>query len=144
MRSAWLFLGVALAAGLQAGCVERRFVIHTDPPGAFVEVNGRPLSATPADDHFVYYGKYKFKIVKPGYETLQVEQDIPSPWYEYPPLDFIAETIWPFHILDRREFRYEMVLAQQPQTNDLLRSADNLRNRGLSVQAPAGAEQAPP
>lgn len=144
MRSAWMLLGVALAAALQSGCVERRFVIHTDPPGAVVEVNNRPLSATPADDHFVYYGKYHFKIVKPGYETLQVEQNIPAPWYEYPPLDFIAENIWPCRILDRREFRYALEPAQQPQTNDLLRRAENSRNRGQSVQTPPGAEEALP
>ena len=36
------------------------------------------------DDHFVYYGNYHFTLIKDGYETLQVDQDIPAPFYEYP------------------------------------------------------------
>jgi PEGA domain len=139
MRNAWLLLSVLATAALaQTGCVERRYVIVTEPPGAVVERNGQLLGATPADDHFVYYGKYLFKIVKPGYETLQVVQNIPSPWYEWPGIDFFSENIWPFYIIDRREFHYQLVPLMQPQTNDLLRQAENLRNRGKSVQPPPG------
>lgn len=145
MRNAWLILSVlALAALAQTGCVERRYVIVTDPPGAVVERDGQLLGAAPVDDHFVYYGKYRFKIVKPGYETLQVVQSIPAPWYEWPGIDFFSENVWPFHIVDRQEFRYQLVPLMQPQTNDLLRQADNLRNRGKSVQPPPGAAPAPP
>jgi hypothetical protein len=145
MRYAWLLLSVlALAALAPTGCVERRYVIVTDPPGAVVERNGQLLGATPADDHFVYYGKYLFKIVKPGYETLQVVQNIPSPWYEWPGVDFFSENVWPFYIIDRREFHYQLVPLMQPQTNDLLRQAENLRNRGRSVQPPPGADVPPP
>jgi PEGA domain len=145
MRNAWLFLNVlALVALAQAGCVERRYVIVTDPPGAVVERNGELLGATPADDHFIYYGKYQFKIVKPGYETLQVKQDIPAPWYEFIGVDFLSENIWPFNIVDRREFHYQLVPLMQPQTNDLLREADNLRNRGKSIPPPPGTILAAP
>lgn len=143
MRSAWLLLGVALTAAVTSGCVQRRYVILTDPPGAVVERNGQPLGATPADDSFVYYGKYHFKIVKPGFETLHVEQDIPAPWYQWPGIDFFAENVWPWTIIDRHEFRYQLQPAQQPQTNDLLRQADNLRNRGMSIVSPPQAETPP-
>jgi hypothetical protein len=143
MRYAWLILSVlALTAFAQTGCVERRYVIVTDPPGAVVERNGQLLGATPVDDHFVYYGKYQFKIVKPGYETLQVVQDIPPPWYEYLGIDFFSENIWPFMIIDRREFHYQLPPVMQPQINDLLREADNLRNRGKSIQPPPGSAAA--
>lgn len=140
MPNGWRFLSVLALAGLaQTGCVERRFVIVTDPPGAVVERNGQLLGATPADDHFIYYGKYQFKIVKPGYETLQVVQNIPTPWYEIPGIDFFSENIWPFTIVDRREFHYQLLPLLQPQTNDLLREADNLRNRGKTIGLPPGA-----
>jgi len=143
MRYAWLILSVlALTAFAQTGCVERRYVIVTDPPGAVVERNGQLLGATPVDDHFVYYGKYQFKIVKPGYETVQVVQDIPPPWYEYLGIDFFSENIWPFTIIDRREFHYQLPPVMQPQINDMLREAENLRNRGKSIQPPPGSAAA--
>jgi hypothetical protein len=144
MRNAWFILGMAMAAAL--GCVDRRYVIYVDQPnglpdlGAVVERNGQVLGATPVDDHFVYYGKYNFKLVKPGYETLQVVQNIPAPWYQYPGLDFFAENVWPFRIIDRREFHYQMVPVMQPQINDLLRQADNQRLRGWSIQPPPGTQ----
>src|SRR5947209_14074171 len=83
------FFGVALTLGLLTGCVERRYVITSDPPGAVVLRNGQPIGATPVDDYFVYYGKYNFTLIKEGYETLPVVQNIPTPWYESFGVDFI-------------------------------------------------------
>jgi hypothetical protein len=136
MKQFCLVLTVAVWAGTMAGCVERRYVITSDPPGAIVFRNGQPLGATPVDDHFVYYGKYKYTLVKDGYETMQVEQNIPAPWYEYFPIDFFSETILPLQIEDVRRFEYKLEPRRIVNTNDLLRDAQNLRNRGLSVQSP--------
>ena len=47
--------------------------------------NGRDIGASPADQHFIYYGNYHFTIIANGYETLQVDQCIPRPWYQYFP-----------------------------------------------------------
>src|SRR5262249_15529581 len=102
-------LGLALlAASLSTGCVERRYVINSDPPGALVYRDGRPIGTTPVDDAFIYYGKYHFTLVKDGYETLHVEEDFASPWYEYPPLDFFAENVWPWKIRDVRRPNYHL------------------------------------
>jgi hypothetical protein len=130
------WLGVVLGAGLAAGCVERRFVVYSDPPGAVVLRNGRPLGATPADEDFVYYGKYHFMLIHEGYETLNVDQNIPAPWYEYPPLDFIAENLVPWKIIDRREFHYQLPPRQIPNTTDLLNQAGGLRQRGKDLLPP--------
>src|SRR5262245_60705353 len=81
-RSAWWF-GVVIVAGVLAGCVERRYVITSDPPGAAVFRNGQFIGSTPVDDHFLYYGNYHYTLVKDGFETLQVDQPIPAPWWEY-------------------------------------------------------------
>src|SRR6516164_6523474 len=62
-------LGACVALGL-AGCVERRFLIESDPPGAFVYKDGQFLGATPVDVSYLYYGKYEFMLVKDGFETL--------------------------------------------------------------------------
>ena len=82
------------------GCVTRKYTIDSFPQGAMVYKDGKPIGVTPMDEHFIYYGKYNFKLVKDGYETLDVEQKIPSPWYEYPPLDFVAESLFPFEVHD--------------------------------------------
>ena len=78
------YVGRGLPLGALLGCVDRRYVVTTDPPGAVVYRNGQYLGATPVDDHFIYYGKYHFTIVKEGYETLQIDQEIKTPWYEFP------------------------------------------------------------
>ena len=142
MRCAWFYLGVGLATVLTSGCVERRFVIMTDPPGAVVERNGQVLGATPVDDHFVYYGKYKFKIVKPGYETLQVDQEISTPWYEYPGLDFISENLVPGEIRDERVVEYQLQPQMVVPTEQLRERGENLR-QGASGP-PVAAPPAPP
>jgi hypothetical protein len=78
--------------------------------------NGRPL-ARPADDTFVYYGKYRFTLVKDGYETLHVDQEVRPPWWQYPPIDFVVENLIPYTFRDIRRFNYSMqpaeVLAQR-------------------------------
>ena len=141
-------LGAAVCAGGLTGCVERRYVIYSDPPGAVVVRNGQTIGWAPVDDHFVYYGKYNFTLAKEGYETLTVEQEIPTPWYEYFPLDFISENLIPWQIEDRREFHYSLQPRRLVNTDELLQDAQNLRNRGLSVGPPPGsaapAPAAPP
>jgi hypothetical protein len=131
-RRAWLS-GFAACAFILGGCVERRYVVYTDPPGALVVRNGVPLTASPADDHFEYYGKYHFTLIAEGYETLQVDQNIPAPWYEYPPFDFITENLLPWKILDKREFTYRLEPRSVANTDQLLSEGQNLRNRGIDL-----------
>ena len=50
--------------------------------------NGVPIGPTPVDDQFVYYGNYHFTLVKDGYETLQVDQDIPCAVVRIPAAGF--------------------------------------------------------
>jgi hypothetical protein len=125
-----------MAAGtvLLAGCVERRFVINSDPQGAIVFQNGQPLGAAPADNHFTYYGTYRFTLVKDGFETLVVDQKVPMPWYEFPGLDFISENMLPFTIHDRREFFYHMEPMRIPSAADLLNKSQELRSRGQQLE----------
>jgi hypothetical protein len=144
-RYAWC-LTAAAWAGMLAGCVERRFVINTDQEGAGAVVfeNGKPLGAAPADNHFVYYGKYRFTLVKDGYDTLVVDQNIPPPWYEYPGLDFISENLIPFTIRDRREFCYHLEPMRVPSAGELLSHATGLRSRGQALGPSPGTPVALP
>lgn len=141
-RSGW-FIGVTVCAGLLTGCVDRRFVITSDPPGALVLRNGQPIGASPADDHFVYYGDEDFTLIKDGYETLHVKQKVPAPWYEYFGLDFVSENFWPFQIKDVRRFHYQMVPLQAVRSDELLHQAEVLRERGRMIQPLPNTSQKP-
>lgn len=141
-RSAWLG-ALLLAGGLSAGCVTRSYTITTDPPLAVVYRNGVPIGPSPVDENFVYYGNYHFTIVKEGYETLQVDQCIESPWYEYPPLDFFSENVWPFKVRDARTYHYQLRPLQQARQDEVLDRARALRGRGQAIGAPAPVAPVP-
>jgi hypothetical protein len=137
MRQYVRLLGVAVGATLLTGCVDRQYIIESDPPGAVVYVNGRQIGATPVQENFVYYGDYEFLIVKEGYETRRVVQNIPAPWYEYFPLDFFSENLWPCRELDVRRFKFSLNPLPAVRTDQLLEQAQNLRNRGQAIVPPA-------
>jgi hypothetical protein len=141
MRRRACLLGLLLAAGLAGGCVERKYTVYTDPPNSLVLVNNTPLGPSPADGSFVYYGHYDFTLMAPGFETLQVRENIAPPWYQWWPLDFFFETLWPFEIQDVRTFHYRMVPAQVPNTADVLQRSGVVRQQGQAVrEAPAQPE----
>ncbi len=77
--------------------------------GAVVYVDDYEIGATPVSTNFVHYGTRRIRIAKDGYETLTVEQPIPAPWYQIPPLDFFAETVIPVEIRDHRTLNYQLV-----------------------------------
>lgn len=127
-------IGVVLATSLLGGCVERRFVITSNPPGATVYRDGTQLGVTPVDDPFVYYGVNEYVLVLDGFETLKVKQPAPPPWYEFPPLDFLAENLWPFKVRDvRRPEPYQLQPLQTPNPNQVLDRAQQLRNTGQGI-----------
>jgi hypothetical protein len=128
-RSAW-FVGVSVCAGLLTGCVERKFVITSDPPGAVVYQNGRPLGATPVDGHFVYYGDYDFTLIREGYATLKARERIAAPWYQYPLVDFVSENLVPWTIHDIRRLHFQLQPPQTIRPDELLNQAQGLRDRG--------------
>jgi hypothetical protein len=96
----------------------------------------QPIGGTPVDKPFTYYGKYRFRIVKDGYETLDVEQRVRAPWYEWPGLDFISENVIPWTIRDVRQFRYTLQPAQVRPPENLLREGEALREYGKTIGAP--------
>jgi hypothetical protein len=130
-------LVAALALCGLGGCVERTMTIITDPPTATVlDEKHQPLGSSPVDRTFTYYGKYRFYIVKDGYETLIVEEKVRPPWYEYFPLDFIAENVIPFNLRDKRYFRYTLQPSTIVPPKDVLDHAQVLRERGRSIGVP--------
>ena len=139
MRTRW-FLAV-LASSLLTGCIERRFVIDSvDPAGnplaAKVFVNGAPAGNTLADYPFVYHGKYEFLLVKDGYETLSVVQQVRMPWWQIPPLDLFVEALLPFHFREVRRYRYIMQPRKDARADELLQRGGALRSQGQQIAEP--------
>jgi hypothetical protein len=131
-RFGWL-LSASICAGLLTGCLDRRFVVTSDPPGAVVLVDGKPIGATPADDHFIYYGKRTFTLIKDGYQTLKVEERIKAPWYDLIGLDFFTENFVPLHLEDVRRFHYKMEPVQGVRSDQLLQDAETLKARAATI-----------
>jgi PEGA domain-containing protein len=111
-----------------AGCVQRRLTIRSNPPGARVYVGDEEIGTTPVSTDFVYYGTRKIRLVKDGYETMVVNQPIPAPWYQIPPLDFVSENIVPGEVRDERVVNYQLVPLQPVPTDQLLSRAEQLRS----------------
>jgi len=131
-RIATILAGGAFAA-LLSGCVERRFIIESNPPGALVYVDGQQKGATPLELPFDYYGWHDFTLVKEGFETRTFRQRVPAPWFEWFPVDFFSENVYPWHVQDNRRLLFDMELVQQPRTEDLMNQAKLLRERGMAV-----------
>jgi PEGA domain-containing protein len=130
-----------------SGCVRRRMTIRTNPPGAVVYVDDYQIGTTPVSANFVHYGTRKIRIVKDGYETLTVEQPIPAPWYQLPPIDFVAETLVPQEIRDHRTLNYQLVPQRVVPPDELRARAEDLRARAATpgiVPAAASVLQPPP
>lgn len=131
-----LFVAASIVTPLLTGCVDRRFVIDSNIPNAQVYIDNRPIGAAPAYSSFEYYGHYNITLVEPGYETINQRVHVRAPWYAYPPFDFIAEVVWPFHIQDTRRYHFELKPAVATRVDDLVNQADALRVRGMNLPAP--------
>lgn len=120
-------LSLAILA-LMPGCVRRRLMIRSNPPGAMVYVDNQPVGVTPCATSFVYYGTREIRLVKPGFETLTINQPIPAPWYEIPPIDFVSENLVPKEINDFRTVTYNLTPQVIVPIDQLVARGDQLRS----------------
>jgi hypothetical protein len=95
-----------LPALLAAGCgVERTLRLESTPPGALVYLNGEEVARTPAEVPLEWYGKYDVAVRLDGYETLKDERWVVAPWWQWPPIDLVAELL-PLPLRDRRRLSF--------------------------------------
>ena len=167
MLRPWMgMLGLTVCL-MAAGCVERRFIITSSAPGlppdkdagaVVYDEKGMPISGTPADKQFTYYGTYRFTVMRDGYQTQIVEENVKAPWYEWFLLDFISENLVPWNIRDIRHIHVEMQPLPLLPAESVLQQGEELRQRGRSIgialpnqpagvplpaQAPLAPEQPP-
>ncbi len=130
-------IGMAGAALLATGCVERTMKIQSDPPGALVLVNDEEVGVTPVKFAFVWYGDYDILLRKPGYATLKTHYQVDPPWYQWPLVDLVAETMVPVLIKDEHELpTFALEPAPTPQVSEVIERALELRDRTLYESAP--------
>jgi hypothetical protein len=140
---------VLLLAGtvlLAAGCVERRMLIRSEPPGAPVWVDEQHLGSTPVDHPFVHYGWRRVRIGpirdaddKVQYLEKQLEVEVPAPWYETFPLDFFFEVLYPGRMTDEHLLPVFVLDAAErapapastAEVEELRRQAADFRRRAL-------------
>jgi hypothetical protein len=140
-------LAAAMACVCPAGCVQRRMIVRSNPPGAVVYIDDYEIGTTPVAANFTYYGTRKIRLVKNGFETLTVMQPVAAPWYQMVPLDFITENLIPGKIHDTRTFDYPLVPQLVVPSEQLLERAEGLRRETHAsgvVQASPTLRGSPP
>ncbi len=132
-RGRWALLTVLLAGFGLTGCVERRYTIRTDPPGALIIANGEPIGVSPVSKSFTFYGDRSIRIIKEGYETKDIVQPIKAPWFDNLATEFFTENLIPYTFRDDVEFNYKLEPAQSADENALTARAEATR---LDAQTP--------
>lgn len=138
-RHARLALATALLTLPSVGCVRRRMTVRTNPPGAVVSVDNQIIGTSPAASSFTFYGTREIRVERDGYRTETIRERLNPPWYQYPPLDFITETLWPLEVRDERVIDIELVPKEMVPVETVIDRAQQLRE-----QSRAGVVTAPP
>jgi hypothetical protein len=147
MSRSWPVVGwilvLTVVGGVSSGCVDRRFVIESDPQNANVYINNKLVGATPADAQFIYYGDYQFVFDHDGFQRLTVIEHVRPPWYEWFPLEFIAENLLPWTIhdvhyigVDKDGKRVPLPPPARISEQETLNKANCMRAKGAVIGVP--------
>jgi hypothetical protein len=131
-----LVLGLAVGLCALAGCVERRYTIRSNPPGALAIVNGEEVGPTPVSRSFTYYGDREITLMADGYDTFTTIQPINAPLWDNYVTEFFTENLIPYTFRDERDYCYQLTPATVPEKNDLLGRAEALRAQGQIIPPP--------
>jgi hypothetical protein len=129
-------LAVMLAIVGLSGCVERRYTIRTDPPGALVIANGEEIGVTPVSKAYTYYGIRRFRILREGFETLDIDQPFEPPWYDNYLTEFFTENLIPYTFRDERTLTYKLSTEKQADKVPLTERAEALRAEAKVLPPP--------
>jgi hypothetical protein len=103
-------------------------IVRTDPPGARVILDGQEVGTTPVGIPFTYYGTRQLTLIKPGYETHTELVKIPTPWYQWPGIDFFTDNLLPFQVTNRHEIVRQLSPQTVVPTEQLYDRAESLRS----------------
>jgi hypothetical protein len=111
------------------GCVERKLTINTRPNDAIVVLNDEEVGKSPVTVNFNWYGDYKVRISKEGYQTLNTHRELKRPWYDGFPFDFFAQVLNPERIIDSYEWTFKLEKKKQIGRDELIGNAQSLREQ---------------
>jgi len=120
---------------LASGCVERRLEIRSEPSDAVLLLNGREVGRTPYVAAFRDYGVYEVLLAAPRCQRLRTTAEVRPPWYQWFPLDFFFECVWPFTLTDHQVFEFKLESIKgleelsEEDTSGLLHRAEELRQK---------------
>jgi hypothetical protein len=120
----------------QAGCVERRYTIRTDPPGALAIVNGEEIGQTPVSRSFVYHGDREITLMRDGYQTQTIIQPMKAPWWDNYLTEFFTENFLPYTLRDEHDYTYKLVPSTIPDRDNLMSRGQTLRSEAQTVPKP--------
>ena len=118
-----------IAVSLLSGCVERELKINTKPEGALVVLNDEEIGTSPVTVPFNWYGDYRLRISKSGFETLNTHRNLKGPWYDKFPFDFFAQILYPKRIVDSYEWTFELSPKQQISREELIEKAQEMKTQ---------------
>jgi hypothetical protein len=110
------FAGV-MALLFLTGCVRRKIVVNSNPPGARVYFDGEYMGDTPVEFPFKWYGGHRLRLEQEGYDDTVNVVELRAPLHLKMPFDFIAE-LAPFPVEDKKEFRVEMRNRAEPESEE--------------------------
>ena len=119
---------VSLAALTQSGCVSRRLLVHSNPSGAMVLMEGREVGLTPTGVDFTHYGTRELTLIKDGYETKTQLVPVRAPWYQWPVVEFFSDNLLPGRVTDRRSVQFDLEPKRMVPNQELLNRGQALRN----------------
>jgi hypothetical protein len=135
-RISALVLVLAILGLAAPGCVERRYTIRTNPPGALVFVNGEEIGPSPVSRSFTYWAPREIVLMADGYQTQRIIQPMRPPWWDNYLTEFFSENLVPWTIRDDREYIYQLAPQQVASEAELEARADALRSQGQSPPPP--------
>lgn len=134
-RALWVCVfGVSVV--LLSGCVERKLTINTEPQGALVALNDEEIGTSPVTVGFNWYGDYKVRIEKDGYEIVNTHRKLDAPAHDGFPLDFFYEVLWPGSIVDEYEWTFALTEFKAPSREDLIEASRRLKKRAQEESLP--------
>ena len=102
------FSAAVLALALLPGCVSRKLFLRSAPPGAAVILDGQRVGTTPFEQEIPAWGTRRLELQLEGYETLALDLELPTPWWDWWPLDMLAAAA-PWTV--RRDYSFEFTLS---------------------------------
>ena len=109
MGTAAALASVVAAGAALTGCVERKLIVRSDPPGAILYLEDEQVAGqTPVEVPFEWDGVRRVRLQAPGHHVLETTAAIDARWYDWFPLDVFAQFLYPGTISDVRMFDYQL------------------------------------